>query len=128
MRTTRSIGSWPATLVGCIVAVLAPQAGASRIAAGPAPAASAVQAAPQQPRHIQNDETASLRQGIVTAVDERSSRIQVQGVWLDLGATIQLFRSGRSAGLQTLKPGEVIRFAEVPDGSGHRTVHLIYAP
>ena len=94
-----------------------------------APAASAVQAAVQQPAHLQADESASLRQGTVGAVDARATRVQVQGIWIDLVAgKTQLMRNGRAAGLETLTPGEPIRFTVVQGTGAAPAMKVIYAP
>jgi len=116
-------------LLACAGIVLAGAALASRVQGEGPPPPSAVQPSPQQPPHVQTDESASLRHGVVAAVDERSSRILVHGVWLQLaGDTTRLVRNGRPAALETLKAGEAIRFALAADGAGNRTVRLIYAP
>jgi hypothetical protein len=101
---------------------------AARIVGGAAPSASAVQGAAAQPAQVQNDESASLRQGTIAAIDGRGARVQVQGVWLDLvdGKT-QLLRNGRPAGLDTLKAGEAIRFTVVPGGAAP-ALKVIYVP
>ena len=101
---------------------------ATRVGGGSAPAASAVQAAVPQPPHIQTDESASLRQGTIGAVDARGARLQVQGVWLDLAATTQLLRSGTPAGLDTLRAGESIRFTVLPGSAAAPTLKVIYVP
>lgn len=102
---------------------------ASRVGGAAAPSASAVQGAAQQPAHVQADESASLRQGTIGAVDERGARVQVQGVWLDVVAgKTQLLRNGQAAGLETLKPGEAIRFTVGPGSGVAPAMKVIYAP
>ena len=105
-------------------------AGASRVAGAAAPAASSVLTAQQEPAHVQADESASLRQGMIGAVDERGARVQVQGIWLDLVAgKTQLLRSGRPAALETLKAGEAIRFTVLPgNGPAAPMLKVIYVP
>ncbi|MDQ6638503.1 MAG: hypothetical protein M3Z15_02415 [Pseudomonadota bacterium] len=104
-------------------------ASAVRIGGAAAPAASAVQGTAQEPAQGQADESASLRQGTIGAVDERGMRLQVQGIWLDLVAgKTQLIRKGQAAGLETLKAGEAIRFTVVPGSSGASALKVIYAP
>jgi hypothetical protein len=121
-----------AAFLGLVAAGLLPiatVASASRVGGAPAPAASAVQAAAQQPAHVQADESASLRQGTVGAVDERASRVQVHGIWIDLVAgKSQLLRNGRAAALDTLKAGEPIRFTVVPGSGAALAMKVIYAP
>ncbi|HEV7574683.1 MAG TPA: hypothetical protein VGO85_01455 [Caldimonas sp.] len=117
-------------LVALALASFANLASASRAGGAAPPAASAVQGAAQQPAQVQADESASLRQGTVAAVDERATRLQVNGVWLDLveGKT-QLVRDGRLAGLATLKAGEAIRFTVIPaSGAAAPALKVIYAP
>jgi hypothetical protein len=110
--------------LACAGAVLA-----SRVSVGSPPAASAVQGSVQQPKHVQTDESASLRQGVVGAVDERHSRIQVQGIWLEtVAGKTKVLRGGRPVGLETLKVGEIIRFTVAPGSAGTPSVRLIYAP
>ncbi|HEX4235274.1 MAG TPA: hypothetical protein VH041_13340 [Caldimonas sp.] len=113
-------------VVGLAFAGVAP---ASRVGFAP-PAASAVQtSSAQQPKHVQTDESASLRQGLVGAVDVRGARIQVQGIWLDMVAgKTKLLRNGSPAGLDTLKVGENIRFTVAPESTATPSVRLIYVP
>lgn len=103
---------------------------ASRAGGAAAPAASAVRATTQQPAHLQADESASLRQGTIAAVDPSGMRVQVQGIWLDLveGRT-QLVRNGQAARLATLKAGESIRFTVMSaSGAAAPALQVIYAP
>ena len=102
---------------------------ASRVNGSSAPASAAVQAATAQPASQQLDESASLRKGTVTALDERGTRVQVQGVWLDvIGGKTQLSRNGQSARLDTLKVGEAIRFTVAPGAADVPALRVIYAP
>jgi hypothetical protein len=132
MNQLFSRGRVRAASVGVVVAAILPMAtvaSASRVGGAPPPAASAVQAAAQQPAHAQADDSASLRQGTVAAVDERGARVQVQGIWIDIVAgKTQLLRNGRAAGLDTLKSGEPIRFTVVPGSGGAPAMKVIYAP
>ncbi len=116
-------------LVAAGLLSLATAASASRVGGAAPPAASAVQGAVQEPAHVQADESASLRQGTVGAVDARAGRVQVQGVWIDLVAgKTQLLRNGRVAGLETLKAGEPIRFTVVSKTGAVPAMKVIYAP
>jgi len=121
-----------ATCLGLAAAglvTMATGANASRVGNAPPPAASAVQAAAQQPAHLQADESASLRQGTVGAVDALAGRVQVQGIWIELVAgKTQLMRDGRAAGLETLTPGEPIRFTVVQRTGAAPAMKVIYAP
>ncbi|MGZ8258988.1 MAG: hypothetical protein ACXWUL_00375 [Caldimonas sp.] len=103
-------------------------ASAVRVGNGVEPAASAVQAAAQEPAQAQADESASLRQGTIAAVDERRGRLQVQGLWLDVVPDkTKLIRHGRPATLDTLRAGEAIRFTVAP-GRTAPSLGVIYVP
>jgi hypothetical protein len=53
----------------------------------------------------------------------------VQGVWIELVAgKTQLMRDGRAAGLETLTPGEPIRFTVVQRTGAAPAMKVIYAP
>jgi hypothetical protein len=120
---------WRAAALLVIGVAVAGAAPAVRVGSAPAPAASAVQTSAQQPQNVQADESASLRQGVVVAIDERRGRLQVQGVWLEMVAgKTKLLRDGRPAALDTLKAGEAIRFTVAPDSSGAPSLRLIYVP
>jgi hypothetical protein len=120
---------WRAAALVVLGMTIAAAAPAVRVGAAPAPAASTVQSSTQQPQQVQADESASLRQGVVMAVDERRARVQVQGIWLDMvvGNTM-LLRSGRPAALDTLRVGEAIRFTVTPGSSGASSLRVIYVP
>ncbi|HEY2558444.1 MAG TPA: hypothetical protein VGI48_01905 [Caldimonas sp.] len=120
---------WRAAALAALGLACAGVASASRVDFAPPPAASAVQTSAQQPQHVQADESSSLRQGVVGAVDERRARIQVQGIWLDtVAGQTKLLRGGRPAGLETLRAGETIRFTVAPESTGAPSVRLIYVP
>ena len=116
-------------LVAAGLLSMATVASASRVGGAAPPAASAVHGSVQQPPQLQADESASLRQGTVGAVNERATRVQVQGIWIDLVAgKTQLLRNGRAAGLDTLKAGEAIRFTVVSGNGAAPAMKVIYAP
>jgi len=120
---------WRAAALLAFALAVAGPAPAVRVGSAPPPAASAVQSSAQQPQQVQADESASLRQGVVAAIDERRGRLQIQGIWLDLVAgKTTLLRNGRPAALDTLKAGEAIRFTVAPDSSAAPSLRLIYAP
>jgi hypothetical protein len=102
-------------------------ASASRVVSEPPPAASAVVSAAQQPAHAQADDSASLREATLAAVDTRRGRIRVHGIWLD-AAKSRVLRGGRPVALDALKPGEPIRFTVGADPAGAQSVRVIYAP
>jgi hypothetical protein len=117
-----------ALAIGAASFAFATLAGAVRVDAGP-PAASAVLAAPQQAANAQSDESASLRVGVITALDARGTRLQVQGIWLDVVADkTQVLRNGEPAKLETLKVGDTIKFMVAPGAGETQTVRVIYAP
>lgn len=128
MKASRMHSTRP-VLVLAIGLGLAFGAGASRVANAPPPSASAVQSSTAQPAHDQADETASLRQGTITAIDAGKARIQLQGIWVDApAANTKLLRHGRPAGLDTLRVGESIRFTVHPGTAAKPSVDVIYAP
>ncbi len=116
-------------LVALGLASMATVASAVRVGGASAPSASSVQGAVQQPAQIQADESASLRHGKIRAIDERFTRVQVHGVWLDLVAgKTQLVRNGQPAGFETLKPGEAIRFTMESANAAAPAMKVIYVP
>jgi hypothetical protein len=125
------IHSWRAMRAVATIALglaFASFAGAVRVEAA-APSASAVLMAPQQAAAAQADESASLRHGVVTALDPRGGRLQVQGVWLEVVADkTQLLRDGKPAALNTLKVGDAIRFMLAPGAADGPSLRMIYVP
>ena len=118
-----------AALLIATCAALAGPALAARVGGETAPAPATVQGLTQQPATSQTDESASLRQGTITAVDAKGARLQVQGVWLGVvdGKTIAM-RGGRPAELASLRVGETIRFTVAADTPEAASLRLIYAP
>jgi hypothetical protein len=116
-------------LLIAFAATLAGPSFAVRVGGAAAPSASAVQGLAPQPAHVQNDESASLRQGAITALDASGTRLQVQGIWLDLvdGKTLAM-RKGKPVDIATLKVGETIRFTVAPGSTEAASLRLIYAP
>ena len=115
-------------LLAVVAAALCGPGVAARVA-GAAPSASAVQGSAQQPAQVQNDESASLREGTITALDPSGARLQVQGTWLGVvdGKTLAM-RQGRPVGVATLRVGETVRFTVAPAGTEAASLRLIYAP
>ena len=115
-------------LVAVAATALAGPCVAARVG-GAAPSASAVQGSAQQSSQVQNDESASLREGTITAIDASGTRLQVQGTWLGVvdGKTLAM-RQGRPVGLATLRVGETIRFTVAPGGTEAASLRVIYAP
>ena len=94
-----------------------------------APAASAVLGTPQQAANAQADESASLRQGVITALDERGARLQVQGIWLEVVAgKTQVLRNGQPVKVDTLRVGDAIKFTVAPGAIETQAARVIYAP
>ena len=102
---------------------------AIRVENAGAPASAAVLGTPQQAAKTQADESASLRQGVITALDAKGARLQVQGIWLEVvdGKT-QVLRNGAPARLETLKTGDAIRFTVAPGTVEGQSLRVIYAP
>jgi hypothetical protein len=125
------IRRWPlrGLLTALAAATLAGPSLAARVGGEPAPSASVVQGLVSEPAHLQNDESASLRQGAITALDPSGARLQVGGIWLELvdGKTLAM-RQGRPVAIGTLKIGETIRFTVVPGTTEAASLRLIYAP
>ena len=71
--------------------------------------------AAQQPAHVQADESASLRQGTIGAVDARAGRVQVQGIWLDARRRQDAAAAQRPSRRRSRRStaGEAIRFTVV---------------
>jgi hypothetical protein len=126
-----SPNSWRALRAAVTIAsglALASLCSATRVDAA-APAASSVLKTPQQAVAAQTDESASLRHGVVSALDERGTRLQVQGVWLEIDAAkTQLLRDGKPAALDTLKVGDAIRFMVAPGAAEGQALRVIYVP
>jgi len=126
-----SFDSWRAVRAPAVAVyglAFASLAGAVRVEAG-APSASAVLASPQQAAAVQADESASLRHGVVTALDPLGKRLQVQGVWLEIVADkTQLLRDGKPAALASLRTGETIRFMLAPGAANGWSLRTIYVP
>jgi hypothetical protein len=94
-----------------------------------APASAAVLGTPQQAAKAQADESASLRQGVVTGLDGKGARLQVQGIWLEVVAgKTQVLRNGAPTPLETLKIGDSIRFMVAPGSAEGQSLRVIYAP
>lgn len=110
-------------------ALIVSQSLAGRVGGAAAPSAATVQGSPQQPASVQADESASLRQGIVTALDPKGMRLQVQGIWLEASeGKTKLIRGGREARLDTLTVGETVRFMVGPGSAEATSMRVIYAP
>jgi hypothetical protein len=102
---------------------------AVRVDGAAVPAASAVSGSPQQAAKQQADESASLRQGVISALDERGTRLQVQGIWLEVVAgRTQVLRNGQPVPFDTLKIGDAIRFTVAPGAGEGQALRVIYAP
>ena len=118
-----------AAILMALAATMASASVASRVNGSAAPAASAVLAATPRPAGDATDESSSLRQGMVTALDERGKRVQVQGIWLDVaGGKTQLSRHGQPAPIDSLRVGEAIRFTVAPGSAEAPSLRVIYAP
>lgn len=94
-----------------------------------APASAAVLGTPQQAAKAQTDESTSLRQGVITGLDAKGTRLQVQGIWLEVAdGKTQVLRNGAPARLETLKTGDAIRFTVAPGTVDGQSLRVIYAP
>jgi hypothetical protein len=111
-------------LAGCTGPVLA-----AGVVGAPAPSPATVQGLTQQSAQVQADESASLRQGTITALDASGKRLQVHGIWLEMvdGKTLAT-RNGAPVATESLKVGETIRFTVAPGTAEAASLRLIYAP
>jgi hypothetical protein len=119
----------------CLVAAVLASAGASgplhasRVEGAAPPAAPSVLVAPQQPAKAQADDSASLRQGLVTATDARATRLQVQGIWLDVAAgQTQVLRGGRPTSIESVRVGDTVSFTLTAGSPQRPTLRVVYAP
>ena len=129
MQTSTSRRPWRGLVLGAALAALAGPSLAGRVGGETAPSAATVQGQAAQPASVQNDESASLRQGTITALDAKGARLQVQGIWLEVvdGKTLAL-RNGKAVGVDTLRVGETIRFTVAPGSAEAASLRVIYAP
>ncbi len=116
-------------VVAALALALSSPSVASRVESATAPASAAVMSAPQQAAAAQADESASLRHGVITAIDERGSRLQVQGIWLEVAAArTQVVRNGEPAKVESLRVGDAIKFMVAPGTGEAQMLRVIYAP
>lgn len=105
--------SWATTVTG----TPAPSAASSRSSVAPEAAAS------------QADDSSSMREGVITAVNDRRDQIEINGSWLKLVAgKTQVFRKGRSAQLDELEKGQKVRFTLAPGMADRATLGAVYVP
>jgi hypothetical protein len=112
-----------------VLAAVGGPASAVGVVGAQAPSAATVQGLAQQPAQVQGDESASLRQGTITALDASGKRLQVHGIWLEVvdGKTLAT-RNGTPVTTDSLKVGETIRFTVAPASAEAASLRLIYAP
>jgi hypothetical protein len=128
MQTSTSRRPWRGLVLGAALAALAGPSLAGRVGGETAPSAATVQGQAAQPASVQNDESASLRQGTITAFDAKGAKLQVQGIWLELDGKTLALRNGKAVSVDTLRLGETIRFTVAPGVTEAASLRLIYAP
>ncbi|MFZ2649902.1 MAG: hypothetical protein WA210_07320 [Burkholderiaceae bacterium] len=75
------------------------------------------------------DAGASLRQGVVTAVNPERGQIEIQGRWhrIDSGRT-RFFRSGYAANIDAVAKGQTLKFTVAATQGEQPTLGVVYVP
>lgn len=77
-----------------------------------------------------SDDSSSLREGVITAVNDKRDQIEVNGSWLKLvdGKT-RVFRRGRAViGADELVKGSQVKFTLAPGAADPLTLGVVYVP
>ena len=75
------------------------------------------------------DDSSSLRQGTISAVNDARDQIEVNGSWLKLAAgKTQVFRQGRAVDRDVLAKGQTVKFTLMPGQADRFTLGVIYVP
>ena len=110
---TWSVGGWAAAVAGAS----APSAESTRQVVSAQAAAS----------HA--DDSSSMREGVITAVNEKRDQVEINGAWLRLVAGKSIvFRNGRSAQFNELGKGQKVKFTLAPGVADRATLGAIYVP
>ena len=113
---------------GLMFILLAATGGANaiRVADEPAPVESTVrESSPAQPQAALRDESASLREGVVTSVSPDGDRIEIQGNWLKVVAgQTRVFRRGAAVTAKQIEKGTKVKFTLKADS----TLGVVYVP
>jgi hypothetical protein len=117
-----------ARITGLMLMLLAAagSAQAIRVADEPAPAASTVRDSnPARPDAADRDDSASLREGVVTSVSPDGDRVEIQGNWLKVVAgQTRVFRRGTAVTARQIDKGAKVKFTLKPDS----TLGVVYVP
>jgi len=99
---------------------------AVRVADEPAPSASTVRESnPARPDVADRDDSASLREGLVTSVSPDGDRVEIQGTWLKVVAgQTRVFRRGTAVTARQIEKGAKVKFTLKPDS----TLGVVYVP
>jgi hypothetical protein len=105
---------------------------AIRVADAPAPAPSAVavrQAEKPGDGATHAGDGSSMREGVVTGINDRRDEIEVNGSWLKLAdGTTRIFRRGFGATRDDLAHGQKVRFTLAPGANDRLTLGAVYVP
>ena len=78
----------------------------------------------------QADDSTSLREGVITAVNDKRDQVLINGSWLKVveGKT-RVFRQGRSVKSgDELVNGKQVKFTLMPGGTDPATLGVVYVP
>ena len=128
MRTT-----W---IISALVLLGATQAWAVRVGNEPPPSAASGAARQTQATPVSAaaaashaDDSSSLRQGTISAVNAAHDQIEVNGSWLKIAAgQTRLFRQGRAVESDVLAKGQAVKFTLLPGQADRFTLGVVYVP
>jgi cysteine sulfinate desulfinase/cysteine desulfurase-like protein len=119
-------------IIAALALVGATQAWAVRVGNEPPPTAvSAQSAAPTGPATGAShaDDSSSLRQGTISAVNANHDQIEVNGSWLKIAAgQTRVFRQGRAVESDVFAKGQAVKFTLLPGQADRFTLGVVYVP
>lgn len=76
------------------------------------------------------DDSSSLREGVITAVNDKRDQIEVNGSWLKVVAgSTRVFRQGRTVNaVDELVKGSKVKFTLAPGAADRATLGVVYVP
>lgn len=113
-----------------VLAFAAGHAGAGGVVGGPAPSADAVRQA-DKPGAVaaHADDSASMREGVITGVSEKRDQLEINGSWLRLSeGTTRVFRQGRAVKRDELAKGQKVKFTLATGVADRSTLGVVYVP
>jgi hypothetical protein len=118
---------------GAVLALLVATAGSAQAvvaAGGPAPKAAAVrESRPTRSGMVAADDSAALREGVITALSADGHRVEVQGNWLRVVAgRTRFFQRGTEVTARQLQKGSKVKFTLAPGETDHATLGVVYVP